>query len=180
MEAKTTATETKTEKIATQQESVVAPTATQIDFEAVLAEKDAELAQIGKEKENYRKAYLKKAGALSTDKETDNPESETTEDKMRRIAREELLSTREAQIQAEKDEIHKKSLKRIKELEVALKNRGQITSPSGQGSNQDKPESQVDDYLSNEQLTALKAKGWDDKKIETFKQNAKKASVMPR
>jgi hypothetical protein len=31
----------------------------------------------------------------------------------------------------------------------------------------------TDNYLSADQITALKAKGWDDKKIEAFKKNVK-------
>lgn len=172
MSIDTTATETKVETIATPPEIVVTPTTT-VDYEAVLANKEVELQKTREEKDNYRKAYLK-------GKSTGDDTSETNEEMVRRITREELLNTKEAQLVAEKDSIIKNTLKRNKELELALKNRGQILSTSGEGSNTEKPEGKADNYLSNEQLSALKAKGWDDKKIEEFKKNAKKVSQMPK
>jgi len=156
-----------------------APAQQEVDYEAILAQKDAELAKVRGERENYKKGLLKAKGKLPDEEDSDDPSVETTENKMRRIAREELLSTREVQLQAEKDEALKAVLKRNKELEVALKNRGQITSPSGAGSNQEKPEGKTDNYLSNEQISNLKARGWDDKKIEAFKENARKISQKP-
>src|SRR5258708_3023789 len=163
--------ETKVEVAGTSTETVVTPTATEVDYEAILKHKDDELLKVREEKENYRKGLLKAKGKLLDEDETDTQSSETTEQMMRRVAREELLSTKEAQLQAEKDDALKSVLKRNKELEIALKNRGQITSPSGQGSNQDKPEGKIDNYFSNEQISALRAKGYDDKKIEVLKSN---------
>jgi hypothetical protein len=93
---------------------------------------------------------------------------------------EKLLSTREVQLQAEKDTALKALIKQNKELQLALKNRGQISSPSGAGSNQDRPEGKVDNYFSNEQIASLKAKGYDDKKIEILKQNMAKVNQMPK
>jgi len=172
--------ETKIEKAPIQSETVVAPETTQVDYEALLAEKDAKLAQIEKEKENYKKGLLKAKGKLPEDYQTDSDETETQEQMFRRIAREERLSAEEAQLLADKDNAYKAVLKRNKELEVALKNRRQISSSSAQGSNQDKPEGKTDNYLSNDQVAYFKAKGWDDKKIEAFKENAKKVGQMPR
>lgn len=169
MEDTTKVVETVTETATTQQE---------VNYEALLAAKDAELAKVAEEKENYRKGMLKAKGKLP-EESSDNDTPENLEEIIDRKVQEKFLTTREAQIQAEKDDIQKKSLARIKELELALKNRGQITSTSAGGSNQDKPEVKTDTYLSNEQLNALKAKGWDDKKIEDFKKNAIKATQMP-
>jgi uncharacterized protein with von Willebrand factor type A (vWA) domain len=92
---------------------------------------------------------------------------------------ERMLATKEAQLHAEKDDIIKKTLKRNKELELALKNRTGITSTSGQGSNQEKPEGKADNFFSNEQLASLKAKGYSDKKIEALKKNMQNAPSMP-
>lgn len=163
----TKATEAKIEAIAPQQE---------VDYEAVIKQKDEELAQVAKEKENYRKAYLKKAGGQPEESlGDDKPEQEEV---MRRIVREEMLQTREVQLQAEKDAVITAQSKRLKELEVALKNRGQIVSTSG-GSNQDKPEVKIDTYFSNEQLAELKKRGYDDKKIEVLRKNMTKVKEMP-
>lgn len=171
MSTETTATENKTETIATQQESVVTPTqTTEVDYTAILAEKDAELLKVAQEKENYRKAYLKVGGKPETS-QSDTDELEDADARTRRIVQETLLSTKEAQLQAEKDTALKAVLKRNKELEMALKSRTDITSVSGQGSNQEKPEGKKDNFFSNEQIASLKAKGYSDAKIESLKKN---------
>ncbi len=155
------ATETKTETIASQQE---------VDYEAVLKQKDEELAQVAKEKENYRKAYLK--GASNKPEElvgTSTPEE--LESLVDRKVQEKFLLTREAQLQAEKDATISALAKRTKELEIALKNRSQITSTSAQGSNQDKTEVKTDSYFSPEQLDHFKKQGKSDEWIEKAKKN---------
>lgn len=63
-------------------------------------------------------------------------------------------------------------LKTHKEMAVALQNR-QGLSTTGQGSSTEGAEVK-DNLLSKEQLNALKAKGWDDKKIQRFKDNLRK------
>ncbi len=153
---------------------------TEVDYEAILTEKDAEIAKIREEKENYRKGLLKAKGKIPEDYQPDTDEPEDQDSRTRRIVQETLLQTREAQLNVEKDQALKAILKRNKELETALKNRGQVTSSTGEGSNQDKPEGKRDNTLSNDQLNALKAKGWDDKKIEEFKKNLTKGTQMPK
>ncbi len=153
---------------------------TEVDYEAVLAQKDAELAKVREEKDNYRKGLLKAKGYIPENSQSDADDSEDSDTRTRRIVQETLLATREAQLEAEKDDTIKASIKRIKELETALKNRGQITSTSGEGSNQDKPEGKKDNYFSNDQIAALRAKGYDDKKIELLKKNMTKVNEMPK
>lgn len=172
--------ETKVENAPIQPQIEVAVQTLEVDYEALLAQKDAELAKVQQEKDNYRKGLLKAKGKLPEDNQTDTDSPEDMESVIDRKVKEALLSTKEAQLQAEKDNALKAVLKRNKELEVALKNRGQITSTSGQGSNQEKPERKTDNYLSNDQIQALKAKGWDDKKIEAFKSNMTKVNQMPK
>ena len=179
MSTETKPVETKVEVAGTSTETVVTPTTTEVDYEAVLKQKDDELAQVKRDKENYRKGMLKAKGKLPDDS-LDNEESEDAESMTRRIVQETLLSTKEAQLQAEKDIALKAVLKRNKELEIALKNRGQITSTSAQGSNQERTEIKTDNYFSPEQLQALRAKGYDDKKIEELKKNMSKVSQMPK
>lgn len=153
---------------------------TGVDYEALLAEKDAEIAKVRTEKENYRKGLLKAKGKMPEDRQEDDGEPEDQEAMTRRIVGEALLSTKEAQLQAERDAALTAVLRRNKELETALKNRGQINSASAEGSNQEKPEGKKDSYFSNDQIAALKAKGYDDKKIETLKKNMAKINQMPR
>lgn len=145
----------------------------EVDYEALLADKDAKIAKVQEEKENYRKGMLKAKGKLPEEDETP---PENWREEARRIAREEYLSTQEAQLQAERDDTLKAVIKQNKELIVTLKNRGQISSNSAAGSNEDKPEVKADSYFSNEQLRSLKAKGWSDKKIEEAKKNMLKGS----
>lgn len=178
MEDVTKVVETKTDGATTQQEEVTVK-ASEVDYEAVLKQKDEELAQISKEKENYKRGLLKAKGKLP-DESSGDDDVENSENVMRRIVREEMLSTKEAQLQAEKDNALKAVLKRNKELEVALKNRGQITVTSAGGSNEDKPEVKTDTYFSQEQIRSLKAKGWSDEKIATAKKNMIKDSEMPK
>ena len=63
-------------------------------------------------------------------------------------------------------------LKTQKEMAVALQNRAGL-SPSGLGSSTEGSQVQ-DTYFSKDQLNALKAKGWDDKKIDRLKANLRK------
>jgi hypothetical protein len=180
MENKEKGVEEKVEIAPAQPEVVTTPKVTEVDYEAILVQKDAELAQVRTEKDNYRKGLLKAKGKLPEEDYSDDNTPENMEALIDRKVQEKFLSTKEAQIQAEKDSALKAVLKRNKELELALKNRGQISSNSGQGSNQDKPEGKIDNYFSNEQIQALKAKGYDDKKIEQLKKNLSKVSQMPR
>jgi len=59
-----------------------------------------------------------------------------------------------------------------KEMAIALSNRAGL-SPSGTGPSTEGNEVK-DTYFSKEQLDALKAKGWDEKKIERLKANLRK------
>ncbi len=120
---------------------------------------------------------LKAKGKLPEEEESSDSDLDTL---IERKVQEKFLSTKEAQLQSEKDAAYTAIIKRNKELEVALKNRGQITSTSAAGSNQDKPEVKTDSYFSKDQINALKAKGWDDKKIEEAKQNMLKGPQLPR
>ena len=169
MSTDTKTVETKVET-AVAQPVVVADT-TEVDYEAELQKKDAEIAKVREEKENYRKGMLKAKGKLP---EEDNLE-EDLDDKVSRIVAEKLLNTKEAQAQAEKDVLVRAQAKKLTELTLALKNRAQITDTSSQGSNQDKPEVKVDSFFSKEQLADFKSKGWSDAKIESLKQNMLKA-----
>lgn len=172
--------ETKVETAIAQPEAAVTPTAAQVDYEAELKKKDEELAQIRTEKENYRKGMLKAKGKLPEEEELDSSTPEGLDALIDRKVQEKMLSTKEAQLNAERDFALQGIIKRNRELEVALKNRGQITSASGLGANQDKPEGKSDSYFSNDQIADLKKRGFDDKKIEELKKNMSKLSQSPK
>lgn len=136
------------------------------DLLAVIEAKDSELEKIRLEKENYKKGMLKAKGKL----DEDDSDSEDIDAKIERVVAERLLGTKEAQLQAEKDTAFKALAKRNRELETALKNRSQISAGIGGGNNTESmPVS--DHVLSADQVKSLKAKGWDDNKIELFKKN---------
>lgn len=179
MSKETTTVETKVETAVTPPKEEAPIPASEVDYEAELTKVNAELVKTREEKENYRKGLLKAKGKLPGDTDLDDSDPEELETLVDRKVNERFLSTKEAQLQAAKDAIIEGQSRRLKELEVALKNRGQITSTSAAGSNQDKPEVKTDSYFSPEQIQSLKAKGWDDKKIEEAKKNMQKGVQVP-
>lgn len=156
---------------------VPAPAQSEVDLAKELEDTRTALAKKTEDAENYKRGMLKAKGKLPADSE-DEETGENMEDKIRRIAREEAANTEIAQLRAKEAAQVAAIVKRNKELELALKNRGQVSSPSGAGSNQEKPEGKVDDYLSNDQIAFFKSKGWDDKKIEAYKKNARNPGVQ--
>ena len=172
MSTETQTVETKVETAVTQPQTETVTQTTEVDYEAKLAEVNAKLAQTETEKENYRKGMLKAKGKLPDDDDTSSND-EDIDAKIERKVQEKLLATREAQLQADKDKVISDMAKKLKETTLALKNRGQISTSSGQGSNEDRPKVEGASYFSTEQITALKAKGWSDEKIKTAEKNMK-------
>ena len=163
------AVETKEENAAAPTGDTTTETVETTDYAAILAEKEAELAKVQEEKENYRKGLLKAKGKIIDDYQPDT-DTESEDERIARIVDERLLSTKEAQISLERQAALDAVIKRNKELELALKNRSQIQSTSG-GSNEDKPEIKTDNFFSEAQIKFFKDKGWSDEKIETAKKN---------
>ncbi len=60
-----------------------------------------------------------------------------------------------------------------REMAVALNNRQGLATGGGQGTSSEGPEVK-DGFLSKDQVKDLKARGWDDKKIQRFKDNLRK------
>ncbi len=60
-----------------------------------------------------------------------------------------------------------------KEMAVALNNRQGLATGGGQGTSSEGMEVK-DNFLSKDQIKDLKARGWDDKKIQRFKDNLRK------
>ena len=139
MSTETTTVEKKVETAVAQPEKETLTQTTEVDYEAILKAKDDELAQTRTERENYRKGMLKAKGKLP-DEDDNSSNEEDIDAKIERKVQEKLLSTREAQLQADKDKVISDMAKKLKETTLALKNRGQISTSSGQGSNEDRPE----------------------------------------
>ena len=136
------------------------------DLLAVIEAKDAELLKVQTERENYKRGMLKAKGKI----EDTGSEPEELDELIARKVEERLLATKEVQLAKEKDDAIKALAKRNKELELALKNRSQISNSGVGNSSETIPVS--DNVLSQDQIKHLKTvKGWSDAKIETFKQN---------
>lgn len=139
------------------------------EFEKQLAEKDAKIAKLTEEKDNYRRGMLANKGKNKDGEDIDL----SVDEKIAFGIQEALMNSTIAKESAEKDEIIKQALARNKELEIAVKNRSQISTTEGGSGNETKVVPK-DNTLSEEKLKQLKSMGWDDKKIERFKQNLKK------
>lgn len=137
----------------------------EVDVIAQLAAKDAELAKAREITENYRRAALKAKGKLPADEVVEDTES--IDEIVARKVQEQLLASRETQIAREKDDLIISVARENKELKLALKNRGQITS-AGASSGSDATENTVktETYWSKEQLEALKKRGIDPEKAK--------------
>lgn len=163
-EKDTTAVEEGTEGAATQENE-----GSSIDFEAELAKKDALIDQLTKDKNNYKKGLLKAKGKLPEEEE----DEEDIDAKIERKVQERMIDSQLTQAQKEKDDLYKKGLTRIKELETAIKNRSQIsTADAGSGSSiKITPKDKV---LSEDKIKYFKSLGWNDQKIELYKKNLMK------
>jgi hypothetical protein len=151
----------------------------EVDYEAQLAAKDAEIAKAKEISENYRKGMLKAKGKLPVEEETYGGEEEKP-DIAAMVADQvkyQLAQSTEAKLLAEKDALAKGLAQKVKELTITLKNKDQ-SAASGQGGNTEGREV-GDNFFSAEQLATLKAKGWDDKKIAKLKENMLSAGTLP-
>ncbi len=119
------------------------------------------LNQIAAERENYKKVALSKKGKLPDEDES----GEDLEEKVSKIVRETLSGTKEAQLLKEKDQIVKRLNERNKELTVALKNRAQVTTRTGGGS-QEETKSDGVNFWEEKQLEYFKKRGLDPNKVK--------------
>lgn len=144
----------------------------QVDYKALLAAKDAELVKAREERENYKKGMLKAKGKILEDGANDEP---TVDNLVEQGVQAQLLATKEETLEREKAEIYERALRENAELRTAIANRGQITTDSVGVSSEPTmvPKGQ---FFSDAQIATLKAKGWDDAKIEKAKQNMLKGS----
>ncbi len=111
-----------------------------------------------------------KVAALKAKKKDDPVEEESEDEKMRRIAREELKGSQVVEIVREQDALIQKAFKENKELKLAYTNKSSATPPAAMGSHSENTPVR-DTMVTPEMMTAFKARGWTDKDIERFKKN---------
>lgn len=159
--AQATALEEEKKKKEAEEAAKNAPTPEQ----ARIAELEAEKAAIIEREANYKLAYLKE---VEKNKSLGN-EGETDDERIRRITREELAKKEIAQIDTEKEELFKKTLKENKELKLAIQNKTPGSSTAGGGSSEQPVVTST--LVTEEQIAAFKKRGWTDADIERYKKN---------
>ena len=139
-----------------------------IDYEALLKEQAARLAKAEEAAANYKKGMLKYKSQVKQDSGDEPDQMEM----MRQVAEEVLTTSEVSQEKKRLEEMMLQQARELKEAKLALANRSQTQTSQGSGSSGSTPT--ADKELSPEQIAALKARGWDEKKIEKFKENRKK------
>ena len=120
--------------------------------------------QVIAERDNYKRGMLKAKGKLKDDEDdNDEEEDETVVVKQKAKAKTDSSTT-------ELVGLVKQVLKDNQELKTAIANKAQIGT-AGAGAGTTTTLTVGDNVLSADQITSLKAKGWDDTKIARFKQN---------
>jgi peptidoglycan hydrolase CwlO-like protein len=143
----------------------IAPTiAPEEDLESKYAAIEAEKTRLSEQRENYRKAEEKYKERLNN---LPNPD-ETDDDRLRRIAREELANSHSVELLREQDEIIRKALKENKELKLAQLNK--TAPPAAMGAHSESTPV-TDTLVTPEQMTYFKSQGWSDTKIAAYKEN---------
>ncbi len=149
------------------EENQSSSTNTEIDNGAALSVVEEELEKVRKERDNYRIGLLKAKGKATAE------EVATEEDRLRQIIKEEFLTSKEAELQRQKEETLKKVIEENKELKLSLKNRAGISGTAASGGSQDKAESKPSVYLSEEQksfLTNKKGIKWTPEMIKKLEE----------
>lgn len=136
------------------------------DAEAKIAALEDEKTKILEREANYKAAYLKEKA-----KHVEPDPNESDDDRVRRITREEMATSRLSQIDTEKEALLKKTLKDNQELKLALKNKTTIPAAIGTHS---ESRAVSDTLVTPEQIAHFKSLGKDDKWIENYKRNLQK------
>ena len=142
----------------------------QDDLEAKNLALEVEKSRLLEEKDNYKNAYLKekrKKEGIVDDEDVLNDD-----DRLRKIAREEMSNSRLAEIAREQDLIIKKALRENKELKLAQLNKTNISPASVGTSNESTPVTSTS--ITPEQMAFFKSKKFTDKDIERYKKNLQK------
>ena len=170
MDTNNTAVEDKNQTAASGQTTTPPVVTSAEDYEAQIAKLEAEKAKAIEEGSNWKIAALKAKGKLPTEQLEEG--DETPDEKMRRIAREELANTKIIQIDTEKDALVKKMARELSELKLANLNKT-TTPPAAMGAHSESAQVNTTD-ITPEQLAAFKARGWTDKDIENYRKNLKR------
>ncbi len=133
------------------------------DSETRIAALEAEKAKLIEEGANWKVAALK---YKKESKEEDNDLDE--DERMMKIAQSAVSQSRLAEIAREQDEIIRKALKENKELKLARSKTNE--PPAGMGSHSESMAVR-DTLVTQDQITAFKARRWSDKDIERYKKN---------
>jgi chromosome segregation ATPase len=158
-----------TQKDEVKKEETVASPA-QDDLAAKLAEKDAEIARLAADRDNYKKGLLVAKGKLPAEEQQEDQTD--IDSKIQTAVHDALFSEKEKKLQAEKDALFQQALRENAELKVTLKNKqGMSDAPSGTSSDSQITTTQ---YFNNDQIRDLKARGWDDAKIKKAAENMRK------
>ncbi len=132
------------------------------EAETRIATLEAEKAKLIEESSNWKVAALKYKKSEKEDDDLDE------DDKMKKIAQSVISESRLAEITREQDEIIRQALKENRELKLARSKPND--PPAGTGTHTESTPVR-DTVITQEQLTAFKARGWDDKTIERYKKN---------
>jgi hypothetical protein len=154
------------------------------DLLAKLEELRAENERIAKDRDNYRQGMLSKEAKLKAIKHDDwggeEEDTESSEEKFRSIAREELANSKLQENEAEQAALIEKMGKELKETKLALRNRAQSSVRVGGGESGGEEVQQG--YFSQAQLQELKAKGFhteDPEVMKTLEKNMREAAGLP-
>lgn len=115
----------------------------QPDYLAELKTRDEKIAQLQRDRDNYRTGMLKYKKQAEPEEEP-KPDQE---ERFRQIAREELITSELARANSEKDEFIKRIAKENTELRTAVANKSQISNMPGGAS-------QPNDKFTVEKLTS--------------------------
>lgn len=132
---------------------------------------EARFKKLEEEKENYRQAYLKTDEKLKNKSQVHLDEDE--DEKINRKVQEAIANSRLVDIAREQDEIVQRTLKRNKELELALLNKT-TTAPSAALGTHSESSTVRDTLVTPEQEAFFKAKGWGPEDVEKYKKNLQK------
>lgn len=124
---------------------------------------EAEKARLIEERENYKIAYLKEKS-----KKESSGETMGDDERLRHIAREELATSKISEVNKQQEEVNQKIRKENKELKIALLNKKDIPAAAGSST---ESVTVKDTLITPEQMSAFKARNWNDKDIERYKKN---------
>ncbi len=122
------------------------------------------------DRDNYRNGMLAAKGKKQT-----GTGEETDEDRIARLVLEKLAENERTNSDSDVKKLVPQLIRRNKELELAMQTKQAAGTTAAGGGSTDTTPKPTDNMLSDTQLTALKARGWDDKKISRFKENLAKA-----